>query len=105
MPFVRLVPIAFFCTLTALSAAANSIQDRTTQMPPLLIQKDIPTDHIQDPESVLSKQKYSLSHLPTDDNSIQMLTTIHAAPTQNFFAIQQQRFSRFLQNLRAICNS
>ena len=32
------------------------------------------------------------------DNDLKMMTSIKAAPTQNFFASQNQRFSRFVQS-------
>jgi hypothetical protein len=33
------------------------------------------------------------------DNDLKIMTSIKVAPTQNFFATQNQRFSRFVQSL------
>ncbi|WP_151979958.1 DUF4179 domain-containing protein [Acinetobacter guerrae] len=49
-------------------------------------------------EKALDQQKRNLSSLPTTDDELKMLNTIRVAPTQNFFATQHQRFSRFVQS-------
>jgi len=49
-------------------------------------------------EKALDQQKRNLSSLPTTDDEIKMLNTIRVAPSQNFFATQHQRFSRFVQS-------
>lgn len=49
-------------------------------------------------ERALDQQKRNLSSLPTTDDELKMLNTIRVAPTQNFFATQHQRFSRFVQS-------
>ncbi|SDB81660.1 hypothetical protein [Acinetobacter boissieri] len=56
-------------------------------------------------ENALNKQKQNLNTQISEHDDLILLNTIHAAPTQNFFAAQQQRFSRFVQNLLALCNS
>ena len=51
-------------------------------------------------EKALSQQKRERtdSKFNLDNDQIKVMTTIQAAPTQNFFAEQHQRFSRFVQS-------
>ncbi|MDM1292234.1 hypothetical protein [Acinetobacter indicus] len=53
-------------------------------------------------EKALLQQKEQLGTAKTDklqaDNDLKMMTSIKAAPTQSFFASQNQRFSRFVQS-------
>lgn len=50
-------------------------------------------------EKELSKQKQNTKAIESDLNNIKILTAIHTQPSQNFFAYQHERFSRFLQAL------
>lgn len=56
-------------------------------------------------EKALDQQKRNLALLPTTDDELKMLNTIRVAPTQNFFATQHQRFSRFIQSFFQSHNS
>ena len=47
----------------------------------------------------LDQQKRNISMIPATDDELKMLNTIRTTPTQNFFATQNQRFSRFVQSL------
>ena len=47
----------------------------------------------------LDQQKRNTSMIPATDDELKMLNTIRTTPTQNFFATQNQRFSRFVQSL------
>ena len=53
----------------------------------------------------LDKQKRNTSMIPSTDDELKMLNTIRSTPTQNFFATQNQRFSRFVQSLLQQQNS
>ena len=45
----------------------------------------------------LDQQKRNISMIPATDDELKMLNTIRTTPTQNFFATQNQRFTRFVQ--------
>lgn len=47
-------------------------------------------------EKALNQQKQGDNYLQADNN-LKVLTAIKVAPTQSFFATQNERFSRFLQ--------
>lgn len=47
----------------------------------------------------LDQQKRNTTMIPSTDDELKMLNTIRTTPTQNFFAVQNQRFSRFVQTL------
>jgi hypothetical protein len=49
-------------------------------------------------EKAISQQKGS-DRTTMTDNDLKIMTSIKVAPTQNFFATQNQRFSRFVQSL------
>ncbi|MFH7807625.1 hypothetical protein ACE01U_03020 [Acinetobacter sp. BSP-153] len=49
-------------------------------------------------EKALSQQKSGEKNTLTDTD-LKIMTSIKVAPTQNFFATQNQRFSRFVQSL------
>lgn len=49
-------------------------------------------------EKVLQQQKQGANTL-RPDNDLKVLTEIKVAPTQSFFAAQNQKFSRFVQAL------
>lgn len=49
-------------------------------------------------EKALNQQKRNVSALG-EDNDLIMLNSIRVTPSQNFFAAQHQRFSRFVQSL------
>ena len=50
-------------------------------------------------EKALTQQKQADKQKFESNNDLKVLTSIHVAPTQNFFALQNQRFSRFVQAL------
>lgn len=52
-------------------------------------------------EKALSQQKRDRNESKSmiDNDQIKVMTTIQVAPTQNFFAEQHQRFSRFVQSI------
>ena len=50
-------------------------------------------------EKALTQQKHADKQKFESNNDLKVLTSIHVAPTQNFFALQNQRFSRFVQAL------
>lgn len=58
-------------------------------------------------EKALSQQKRERidNKFSLDNDPIKVMTTIQVAPTQNFFAEQHQRFSRFLQTFFVQHNS
>jgi len=47
----------------------------------------------------LDQQKRNVAVIPSTDDELKMLNTIRTTPTQSFFAIQNQRFSRFVQSI------
>ena len=47
----------------------------------------------------LNQQKHNTLMLPSTDDELKMLNTLHTTPTQNFFASQHERFSRFVQSI------
>lgn len=47
----------------------------------------------------LDQQKRNTAMLPSNDDELKMLNTIRTNPTQNFFASQHERFSRFVQTI------
>ena len=49
-------------------------------------------------EKALNQQKSGERNTLTDTD-LKIMTSIKVAPTQNFFATQNQRFSRFVQSL------
>lgn len=49
-------------------------------------------------EKALSQQKYEQNLHHTQDE-IKVLSAIHSSPSQSFFALQNQKFTRFLQSL------
>ncbi|OTG75825.1 hypothetical protein B9T26_04840 [Acinetobacter sp. ANC 4169] len=49
-------------------------------------------------EKALQQQKHGANTLRAD-NDLKILTEIKVAPTQSFFAAQNQKFSRFVQAL------
>lgn len=49
-------------------------------------------------EKTVAQQKLKKEQQTSDFDDLKMLTTIYVPPSQNFFALQHQRFSRFLQN-------
>ena len=56
-------------------------------------------------EKALTQQKQKKKKKFDSNNDLKVLTSIHVAPTQNFFALQNQRFSRFVQALLPQGNS
>ena len=50
-------------------------------------------------EKALTQQKQADKQKFESNNDLKVLTSIHVAPTQNFFALQNQHFSRFVQAL------
>lgn len=83
--------LGFFAQTT--QAAALQKSSKAIQVP-LSIEKN------QSPiEKALSQQKYqrSESKLLASKDQMKVITSISVAPTQNFFAAQNQRFSRFVQ--------
>ena len=50
-------------------------------------------------EKAITQQKQADKQKFESNNDLKVLTSIHVAPTQNFFALQNQRFSRFVQAL------
>lgn len=57
----------------------------------------MPADKKSPIEKALNQQKNE-NKLQSDDN-LKVLTSIKAEPTQNFFASQNQSFTRFIQSL------
>ena len=58
----------------------------------------MPTEKTSLIEKALSQQKGS-DRTTMTDTDLKIMTSIKVAPTQNFFATQNQRFSRFVQSL------
>ena len=50
-------------------------------------------------EKAITQQKQADKQKFESNNDLKVLTSINLAPTQNFFALQNQRFSRFVQAL------
>ncbi|MBF7688695.1 hypothetical protein [Acinetobacter rathckeae] len=112
MSFVRPVILTLSCfgmcvnIAQATNTAGQAEVDHGLQSRVLFIHQDLLNrPQLKISEHALEKQKENLNSQVSDHDDLVMLNTIHAAPTQNFFAAQQQRFSRFLQNLLALCNS
>lgn len=81
---------------------AQATQAAALQQPSKLSPTSLTLDKYQSPiEKALSQQKRDRieNKSSTDNPQIKVLTTISVAPTQNFFAEQHQRFSRFVQNI------
>ncbi len=57
----------------------------------------MPTEKTSLIEKALSQQKGS-DRTTMTDTDLKIMTSIKVAPTQNFFATQNQRFSRFVQS-------
>ena len=53
----------------------------------------------------LDQQKRNTSMIPSTDDELKMLNTIRTTPTQNFFAAQNQKFTRFVQAIFSQQNS
>tara|TARA_Y100000816_G_C26078680_1_gene568202 strand:+ start:1136 stop:1456 length:321 start_codon:yes stop_codon:yes gene_type:complete len=47
----------------------------------------------------LDQQKRNTAMIPSTNDEIKMLNTIRTTPSQNFFASQHERFSRFVQTI------
>ena len=47
----------------------------------------------------LDQQKRNPVLLPATDDELKMLNNLRTTPTQNFFAAQHERFSRFVQSI------
>ena len=47
----------------------------------------------------LEQQKRNPVLLPATDDELKMLNNLRTTPTQNFFAAQHERFSRFVQSI------
>ena len=50
-------------------------------------------------EKAITQQKQADKQKFESNNDLKVLTSIHVAPTQNFFVLQNQRFCRFVQAL------
>ncbi|MBI1451881.1 MULTISPECIES: hypothetical protein [Acinetobacter] len=59
----------------------------------------LPSDKTSLIEKALTQQKNESSKAQSSDDSLKVLTSIKTAPAQNFFASQNQSFSRFVQAL------
>ncbi|MBF7682203.1 DUF4179 domain-containing protein [Acinetobacter sp. B5B] len=112
MSFVRFAILILSCSMYINIAQATTMtshlqlnsQSHSTHS--LFIHQDVLNQpQLQLSENALNKQKQNLNNPLSEHDDLVLLNTIHAAPTQNFFAAQQQRFSRFLQNLFSLCNS
>lgn len=56
-------------------------------------------------KKALSQQKHNTLMLPSTDDKLKMLNTLHTTPTQIFFASQHERFSRLVQSIFQSRNS
>ena len=56
-------------------------------------------------EKAITQQKQADKQKFESNNDLKVLTSINVAPTQSFFALQNQRFSRFVQALFPQVNS
>lgn len=102
MTVFRLVVLSLCIGINTTSVYANAIEKAHSSKPTSnLISKQNFTEksHISLIEQTLNKQRQAVDQLSSNSDDIKILTTIHVQPTQNFFAAQHDRFSRFLQSL------
>ena len=90
------------CFSLVLGFAAHSTQAAGLQKTSKAVQAPLSIEKNQSPiEKALLQQKHerSGSKILTGKDQMKVITSISAAPTQNFFAAQNQRLSRFVQSI------
>lgn len=88
------------CFSLLLGFVAQTTQAAALQKTSKVVQAPLSIEKNQSPiERALSQQKRnrSDSKLLAEQDQMKVITSISVAPTQNFFASQNQRFSRFVQ--------
>lgn len=88
------------CFSLLLGFVAQTTQAAALQKTSKAVQAPLSIEKNQSPiERALSQQKRnrSDSKLLAEQDQMKVITSISVAPTQNFFASQNQRFSRFVQ--------
>lgn len=90
MQWIKIVGFSLSIGLISQLSNAAAIKDVTDSYKPPM------TKNLQI-EKALQQQKHNLTTLPTTDSQLMMLNTLHSEASQSFFAMQHQRFSRFLQ--------
>ncbi|WP_445116794.1 DUF4179 domain-containing protein [Acinetobacter sp. WZC-1] len=88
----KTVGLSFLLSLCVQAGHTAIIKDTQKQ-----ISSPIVTEKLSPIEKALTQQKRGDNKLVPDNDQLRVLTSIKAAPTQNFFAEQHQRFSRFVQ--------
>ncbi|MCF8999034.1 hypothetical protein [Acinetobacter nectaris] len=102
MGIFRLVLLSLCIGTSTTSLYANAIENvHTTKVAqPLIIKQNLSEKSATSLiEQTLNKQRQAVDQLSSNSDDIKILTTIHVQPTQNFFAAQHDRFSRFIQSL------
>ncbi len=88
------------CFSLLLGLAAQTTQAAVLQKTSKTVQVPLSIEKNQSPiEKALSQHKRERSDnkLLAEKEQMKVITSISVAPTQNFFAAQNQRFSRFVQ--------
>lgn len=90
------------CFSLLLGFVAQTTQAAALQKTSKAVQAPLSIEKNQSPiERALSQQKRNRnrndSKLLAEQDQMKVITSISVAPTQNFFASQNQRFSRFVQ--------
>ena len=94
LKYIKILSLSSFllCAVPSVHAAAikknNSL--KSTDKSASLIVKTL---------DVLDQQKRNPVLLPATDDELKMLNNLRTTPTQNFFAAQHERFSRFVQSI------
>ena len=88
-------------TETADTKVAEKVQQTAE---PVADAPNIPTEKLPEetkaPDTkALDQQKRNPVLLPATDDELKMLNNLRTTPTQNFFAAQHERFSRFVQSI------
>lgn len=98
--FLKVLCLSLGLTVIASSGQAAALQDS----------KKVNSTHssvekVSPMTKALNQQKKSATDATNLSNDVKIFTSIQAAPSQNFFAEQHQRFSRFVQSIFPAHNS
>lgn len=93
-PFLKVLCLSLGLTVIASSGQAAALQDskKSNQTHSSVVKLSPMT-------KALNQQKKSLAETTNLSNDVRILTSIQTTPSQNFFAEQHQRFSRFVQSI------
>ncbi len=95
--FIQILLLSMSFALAAQSTFSASIKSASAKV-------SLPAEKTSLIEKALNQQKNGDKNLQSD-NDLKVITAIKTAPTQSFFASQNQSFSRFLQSFFTQNNS